>query len=624
MFGLLLVALAGAPAPQDTVPLDAPVYRNAMYQVALPRPFDDWVFEPATAQRTTTVIFHPRGRPLRDQLWGVLVLTTFAGPVDLQRVVRERVGVTWHQLLGRSFTLVGTDSLSLSGFPAIRVSLSGTIDRVPLRVEEYLLARDSDLIILQLRRPRSTPLDSVQQGFERVVAGLTIGRPGSGIPSSIRVADLADSLPTARVVPRSPWRAVGYDAVIRYDSATARADFEVRADLVNAGADDADLVSAWLWPGLTLDSVRASPLTLESQTVGSVSWVHVPAGVPPHERATLTYFYHAEDPGGALPRDMMGLSAAGAYAVTDWLPTVQPAIDSAGQREATARPAVTVQFDLPLKWRGVFPGRLASEVDSGSRHRMTWRSDDVAESVPAFAVGPYQLTTRAPGRSAVSYWSLSGDSETPVASGWLLGTVRAAWAFYSRAFGPLPIGEVAVATAPLPSPAGFAGLLLVPRSTVSALADSGAPARRDAARQAVFREVARAWWGGSVAGAGPGSAWMTRSLPAWSAVAARGVLEGDSVRQRLDREADAAWHAVVSSGGDRPLAALPLTAPDSGLLASKGVLALEAVRRAIGEARFREAIFTLALEHRNGWLTIDDVLAAVGPAGSSVLRPYLY
>lgn len=624
MLGLLLVALAGAPALQDTVPLDAPVYRNTTYGVALPRPFDDWVFEPATARRTTTVIFHPRGRPLRDQLWGVLVLTSFAGRVDLQRVVRERVDVTWRQLLGRSFTLVGTDSLSLSGFPAIRVSLSGTIDHVPLRVEEYLVARDSDLIILQLRRPRSTPLDSVQRGYQRAVSGLAIGPPGAGFPASIRVADLADSLPTARVVPRSPWRAVGYDALIRYDAAAARADFEVRVDLVNAGAEDAELVSAWLWPALTLDSVRASPLTLESEAVGSVSWVHVPAGVPPHERATLTYYYHAQDRGAALPRGMMGLSAAGAYAVTDWLPIVQPAIDSAGQREADARPGVTVRFDLPLDWRGVIPGRLTSETDSGSRHRMTWRSDDVAESVPAFAVGPYRVTARAPGRVAVAYWSLPGDSVTAAASGRLLATAGAAWEFYSQAFGRLPVGAVAVATAPLPSPAGFAGLLLVPPGTASALVDAGSPARREAATQAVFREVARAWWGGSVAGAGPGSAWMAASFPVWSAVAARGVLEGDSVRQRLDREADAAWHAVASRGGDRPLAALALTGSDGGLLASKGVLALEGVRRAIGEARFREAMLTLALEHRNGWLTIDDVLAAVGPAGAPVLRLYLF
>ena len=43
-----------------------------------------------------------------------------------------------------------------------------------------------------------------------------------------------------------------------------------------------------------------------------------------------------------------------------------------------------------------------------------------------------------------------------------------------------------------------------------------------------------------------------------------------------------------------------------------------------GEAAFREAILSLALEHRDGWLTLQAILDAFGPDARAVLRTYLY
>src|SRR3990172_11666632 len=85
MLAVLVAAVLSAPSPQDTA-LDVPVYRNETFGIALPRPFDDWVFEPATIRGTTTVIFHPRDASLRDQPWGALLLPTFNPDLPLPQV----------------------------------------------------------------------------------------------------------------------------------------------------------------------------------------------------------------------------------------------------------------------------------------------------------------------------------------------------------------------------------------------------------------------------------------------------------------------------------------------------------------------------------------------------------
>ncbi len=626
MLGLILAATAVCQAPQDTATLDAPAYVNAEYGVSLPRPFDDWVFEPGTAERTTTVIFHPRDAPLGAQLWGALVLTRFSGPIAVERVAEQRVQGTWRRLLGRRFEVLGRDSLTLAGRRAVRVRMTGAIDRVGVEIDEYLVARDSVLILLQFRYPRQRPRDSLEIGYERVVQGLSIS---SGAPSSTGPAitpSFADSLATSRVVPRSPWQPEAYDASVRYDSAAARADFSVRVDLVNHGADSEDSVSAWLWPGFALDSVRAGPSALALRIAGSVSWARLPVSAQPRQRAVVTYYYHLQPGAAWLPPAMMGMAPDGVHFASQWLPLTQPVLDSAGQLVASARLRVTVRFDLPEAWRAVAQGRLVSEATFHGRRRMTWRTDEVATSTAAFAAGPYRVATGFAGGVAVSLWLGPADSLSPAAADSIAATVQAAWAFCSRAFGRLPLREVAVAVADVPSPQGFTGLVLLDHRTARLFAspDSAAAAPPSEASDALFREVARTWWGNSVAASGTASGWITESFPTWTALAARGVQKGDSVRERLVRQVEAAWRVAAAGGGDLPLAAIPPSSPHIDLLRTKGVAAIEAVRRALGEAKFREALLSMTREHRNGWLRLDDVTAAVGPDVATVLRSFLF
>ncbi len=626
MLALALAALVACPAPQDTATVDAPAYVDQAYGVSLPRPFDDWVFEPGTGQRTTTVIFHPRGAPLGAQIWGALVLTTFPAPIMLARVVDQRVRGTWRRLLGDGFAVLARDSLAVAGRPAVRVLLTGAIRGVGLDVEEYAVARDSDLVLLQFRYPHGVPRDSLAAGYARAVRGLAIAAAAPPLETRAVPASFADSVPTERIVPRSPWQAVGYDASVRYEAPAARADFVVRITLVNDGTGAADSVPLWLWPGFVLDSVRGETSALAPRGSASVSWLRLSAEAGIAGRAVLTCFYHLRPGPGGLPASVMGMAAQGAYVVGEWLPATQATFDSVGQFARAARPELTLRFDLPEGWRAVAPGRLVADARFRGRRRMTWRSGEVATAAAAFALGPYRQIDGSPGDIPVSLLLTPRDSLSAEATDALVGTARAAWRFCSRAFGRLPVGEVAIATADVPTPRGFAGLVLLDHRTAAlfALADSSAGGAPREAADAVFREVARTWWGSSVAAVGVGSGWMTESFPAWTVIAARGILQGDSVRQQLVQDVEAAWRADVTARSDAPLAPIAPRGPRADLLQTKGVAAIEAMRRALGEARFRAVVLSLAREHRNTWLTLDDVLEAAGPDVGTVLRTFLY
>jgi len=182
----MLAALAIVLAfQQEPAVLDTAAYANAEWQVSFPRPFDDWIFLPATSRGTTTVIFQPRNATLSDQLWGALVLTHWGRAVELADVADRRTRSTWRETLGPTFALLTRDSLDVSGWPAIHLVMSGAIRRAVLDIEEYLIARDSDLVVLQLRYPRGVPRDSVAAAFHRVVEGLRIGGAHRGAAAPV-------------------------------------------------------------------------------------------------------------------------------------------------------------------------------------------------------------------------------------------------------------------------------------------------------------------------------------------------------------------------------------------------------------------------------------------------------
>ncbi|MBI4542024.1 MAG: hypothetical protein HY705_03245 [Gemmatimonadetes bacterium] len=430
-----------------------------------------------------------------------------------------------------------------------------------------------------------------------------------------------------RSLARTPWQIRSYDALVRLDAAPGRLDFSVRLELVNDGPLPQDSVPVWLSPALALDSARSASGRLLRVNPGPTVRLAVVPFAPPHGTTTLTLYYHVA--GGDPQR--LSLDPApqeDELLMDDWVPRVQPLLDSTGQAVASLRPRQALHFDLPASHQAVASGRLTSHATALGRRRMTWVAEDPVASVPLFAIGRYRVVTRRAGRLTVKFWLADmreTASEGPMDS--LAALVRAGWSFYSRAFGPLPIDEVAIVETSSGGARGGPGVLFLGRAA-GFLTDSlgaGVPSEGGTLREIVLRELARTWWGHAVLGTGPGSAWLTEGFSAWAAIAARGALSSDSVRQRLVRDAESLWAGGAAAFGDQPLASVSAESDTArAFLRAKGAAALEAVRRAIGAARFREAIRTFATAHRGAWATMDDFLALLGPDGTQVLRPYLF
>ena len=585
-----LCLVAAAAVPQDPGTLDVPVYRNAAFGVALPRPFPDWVFSPGGTAQTTTVLFHPRQGSLREQLWGALVLTAFDGPVPLDAVADQRLQSTWEPALGRSFAVLTRDSLRIAGFPALHLVMSGAVNRLAVDVEEYFIARGNDLVILQFRYPRGLPRDSIAAGYQHAFDGLEIRRTGP-MPTPAAVAVPAteaerDGHTESWRLAGSPWRPRAYEALVRFDPERARADFSVRIEVVNDDVRPRDLLALAVRRPFRLDGARTAtgqPLTIGDPAAPTV---RLPQPVDPQAATAITVAFHLTSALATAAADTaatLAISGAGVRCLADWLPRVAAWTDSAGRVLAQPAARITVRFDLPEDFTAISAGRLAADFTAGDRRRVTWLAEDNAPSVPAFVVGRLRrVAMRTAPVLTIRVWAPEPDSARAAAmAGVLVGTVRDAWAFYSGAFGRLTREDVDVALSDVSEArAASATLFLSP----------AAPA--DSVRVA----VARMWWGETVHFAGSGARWLADALSAWSAFQLRAAAEGDSVRQRLVRAAES---------GREPIAAL------------------EAARRAIGSARFRTAVRAFFLEHRRTPATPADFLVLLGVEGSTALAPFL-
>jgi hypothetical protein len=589
VIGFTLALLVASAVPQDTGMLDVPIYRNAAYGVALPRPFEDWVFSLGRSRQTTTVLFHPRRASLREQLWGALVLTSFEGPIPLSAVADQRVQGSWQAELGPTFRILTRDSLTVAGLPAIHVVMSGAVNHVAVDVEEYVIARSHDLVVLQFRYPRGLPRDSIAAGYERSLVGLAIqfSDRAAAPPrtTALPPTDPAERDASAnRALASSPWRPRAYDARVRFDSESARAEITVRVEIVNEDVRPRDtLTLALRWP-FVLEGVRsATGLALSDERAAIVA-VRLPQTVEPQGATAVTVSYRLElAPPGRGRRWPAGLSISheGVSCLVDWLPAIQPWADSAGLPLPFTRARFTARFDLPEAYTAVAAGRLAVDLTVAGRRRMTWVVDSDPAPGPAFIAGRLRrVAVRYTPLVTLRVWALEADSATLVARADSIAREASdVWRYYTQAFGRLPIGDADVVLAE------------VERAHVAGSTFFLSPALpADSVRVA----VARVWWGETVRFVGSGARWLDAALPAWAALAFRAATEGDSVGQRLIRLAEVAG---------QPLAGL------------------EAARRAVGDASFRVAIRTLFLEHRRRPAAVADLLALLGPDGSVAAIP---
>lgn len=557
-----LCLLVGAAVPQDPGTLDVPVYRDETFGVTLPRPFPDWVFSAGSSRGTTTVIFHPRDAPLGEQLWGALVLTSFDEPVRLAELAERRVRETWRPALGRAFRVLARDSLIVDGLPAYHVVVAGAVGRVAVDVEEYFVARGTDLVILQLRYPHGLPRDSIAEGYRRAIDGLTIrAPPGAETPvpaaALLTPPDAEEEAAADRALAGSPWRLRSCDVVVRFDPEAVRTDVSVRLDVANEDARARDSLALALPWTLLLDGVRsATGVPLAFRTDGDVAWVRLPEDVAPLASGAVSVSMHA--PAGTSVPPFVSVTVEGAHLLDDWLPRVEASADSAGAARVPARPGCPLRFDLPPEFTAIAAGRLAADFVSEGRRRTTWSAGRGSAPAPEFVIGRFR-------RGAVRHgtlvtlrtWLDSADSSVaPSRADTIADVAMEAWRFFTGAFGRLAVEDAYLLVADLGLQGTAGATLLLPA---------------DAPDDSVRTAVARVWWGSAVRFVGAGAQWLADALPSWSVLLYHEATDRDSTQWR-------AFRAAAEANGP--------------------VAALEAIRRTLGESAFRAALRRFFLEHR--------------------------
>ncbi len=573
MIAAALCFLVGAAVPQDPGLLDAPVYRDEAFGVALPRPFPDWVFSSGSSRGTSTVIFHPRDLPLGEQLWGALVLTSFDEPVRLAELAERRVQETWRPSLGRTFRVLARDSLVLARLPAYHIVVAGAVDRVAVDVEEYFVARGADLVILQFRYPHGSPRDSLARGYRRVIDGLTVrAPPGDEAPlpaaALLTPPDAEEEAAAESALAGSPWRLCSCDAVVRFDPEAVRTDVSVRLDIANEGARVRDSLALALPWTLLLDGVRsATGAPLAFRTDGDVAWVRLPEGVAPLASGAVSVSMHA--PAGTSAPPLVAVTVEGAHILDDWPPRVESSVDSAGAPRAPSRPGCTLHFDLPPEFTAIAAGRLAADFVSEGRRRTTWTTGRGSAPAPEFVIGRFRRGTVRQGTLVtIRTWLDSADSSvTPSRADTIADVAMEAWRFFTGAFGRLAVDDAYLLVADLERQGTAGATLLLPV---------------DAPDDSVRAAVARVWWGSAVRFVGAGAQWLADALPSWSVLLYHESTDGDSTL----------WHAFRAAAE-----------------ANGRVAALEAIRRTLGESAFRAALRRFFLEHRFAPATQADLNA---------------
>lgn len=602
-----LLTAAVLAVPQDPPRDQAQVFVDSSFGVSIAQPGAGWVLEPARTRTTTTVMFYPTGSP-SAQLFGALVMTRFARPISLSEVADRRVAEAWQPTLGPTFSVLTRDSLTVAGVRALHVVMTGSINRVPIDVEEYLLSRGNDLILLQFRYPHDVSRDSASAAYDRALRSLTLYRlPLGGTPVPLAAAPQAtppapapprpvrSAAPPAEVFvarPRretwsvlagSAWRAARIDVSVQLDSPSSRLAWVTRFELLNDALEPADSVRFWLPDSVTVDSVRVGATAVRARLLDHGLVVPLPDAVAFEAEEQVTLYFRGQ-----------ALAARAAF-TDDWLPAVSPPFDSLGHLREVAHPVLALRFDLPDGISAVATGRLTAGMTASGRHRQTWIAEDAHARRPGFVVGRFVPLPRMAGRLALTIWSPL-YSDAPLDS--CARLVAAAWAWHARALGAVAPPEAHVVVG-APVVRGLPGLLLLNEQ----VADDAL---------VVHREVARTWWGGAVRAAGPGAAWIEESWPVWSALAS---LPGIDV-QRVAGNAAGDAVALAQLTGD--------SSAELDALAARGVLALDVVRQAAGEARFREAMRTLVAEHREGFVTLAGFLPLLTDEARLRVREFLY
>lgn len=476
MFAFVLFAVL-----QQDVVADVPVYEVRPPGISLPRPFDDWVFVASSERGTTTVFFHPRAGSLSDGLWGALVITSLDVPQTAAAIADRRLETAWRPQLGASYTLLARDSFRLDGEPAVRILVGGSIARAVLEIEEFVVVRGRELVMIQFRYPRGVPRDSLAAGYRRTLEGLSFS--GAAPPAPAAPESGAEAARRWQALRQSPWTMADMDAEVRFDTRAGPRAAAVRLGVVNDGTVSTGVVTFWLPALARLDSVRAGARRVVAAGTGQQRRVSLSEAQQSAERAELTTWYRWTGE------------------AEWWMPLVQPPTDSAGTPRRGGGGRVTLRFDVPDSLAVVATGRLVAEVAAAGRRRQTWSSDDAW--APVFLPAAPAPATLRRGRLAIVLWR-RGDSPLAdsIVAARIADNVAGAWATLWRAFGPLDRTEVHLVATEDAATRGHAGIIALG-------ADLFEPG-------VIARELARTWWGGAIRLAGEDAAAVQEAVVSWS------------------------------------------------------------------------------------------------------------
>lgn len=280
-------------------------------------------------------------------------------------------------------------------------------------------------------------------------------------------------------------------------------------------------------------------------------------------------------------------------------------------------------YELELRWPRGWETLAAGElVAEGKDAAGLWQKRKIA--VPTwgitFAVGKFRRASREVDgvRVEVALGRDLGASEADLRE--ILDTAAGALRFYTGLFGPYPLAELTLATAPAEISQSLFGFVTLSDEMMQASGAEAVELGLEDRRTVIAHEVAHQWWGHLVGWKRWRDQWISEALANYAAVLwARELLPGLApaagpvASWQEDLKATLPDGRSVESVGPLVLSGrLDSSRTEDAYEAvvyRKGTLVLDTLCQLLHEARCREILGRLARDSRGRKLTTEDLLA---------------
>ena len=302
---------------------------------------------------------------------------------------------------------------------------------------------------------------------------------------------------------------------------------------------------------------------------------------------------------------------------------------------AEGRPRYDVAYRWPARVGLVAGGsRVAGGVDGGTRwERRHLESPGIGV---AFEVGDFETVAAAVGVTQVEIAFARDARGLPrrAVRRDTVETVREAVEFYTRLFGPLPGGRLAVVASPREMSQSFPGFVLLADELFAAEVPEG-PAELARRRGVIAHEIAHQWWGNFVGWRSYRDQWLSEAMASYAAVLFLDHDAGGASPDFLARLASGWRDSLAASLPDgRTIESVgPLVLGErlvsskggdaySAIVYRKGAAVLAMMARTVGEERFAAALRGVLAEPAGRKLSTEEFLDAVTRATGTDLGAF--